>query len=386
MPDPSGPSPSPLRILILDLSIRYGGGSARALGLLEGFDGAAELACLAGSPVQRMARSTGRSIHVVARRKSDPRIPLRLRRLIETTPFQVVDTQNPQSKLHATVACTGTRVALVSTLNSWYPLEHEGRLKGRLYGAIERFTKARTDAFVAVAPEILSSIAAAGIDPTKTVLVPNAVAADDGSIAHDVARRALQDRFGFPAESPIVCTVGRLVEAKGLDVLLDAVATIVPAHPAVRLLVVGSGHLRDELETRVDAIGLRDRVRFAGFLDQADTATVVAGSDVFVMASRTEGLPIALLEAAAAARPIIGTAVGGIPAALDSETEALLVPPGDVQALADAIGRLIDDATYAAELGARAKVRVSADFGRKQQIERMREVYEAAWRRRLGAP
>jgi glycosyltransferase involved in cell wall biosynthesis len=384
MPDGGDRGGRAIRILILDLSTRFGGASARALGLLEGFEGAAELGCLAGSPVEAMARQAGWSVHRLGTTKYDPRIATRIRGLVRSRPFDVIDSQNPQSKLYATSALLGTPVALVSTLNSWYPLEHEGRLKGRLYGGIERLTGVRTDAFVAVAPEIGSALLDAGIDGSRIELVPNAVDVSDRSIGHAAARAEIHERYGCAADARVVCAVGRLVEAKALDVLLDAVATIAPEHPAVTLLLVGSGHLQAALERQATRLAIAERVVFAGLLDRAATATAILGCDVFVMASRTEGLPIALLEAAATARPIVATTVGGIPGALDAPTEALLVHPDDATALGQAIGRLLDDPAGAAEMGARGRARVERDFGRGHQIALMRTVYERACSRRSG--
>jgi glycosyltransferase involved in cell wall biosynthesis len=371
-----------VRILILDLSTRFGGASARALGLLEGFEGAAELGCLASSPIESMAREGGCSVHRLGTTKYDPRIPFRIRALVRTGRFDVIDSQNPQSKLHATIASLGMPVALVSTLNSWYPLEHEGRLKGRVYGGIERLTSARTDVFVAVAPEIRSALLEVGIAGSRIQVVPNAVDTSDHSSEHAAARHTILERYGFADDARIVCAVGRLVEAKALDVLLDAIAAIVPEYPTISLLLVGSGHLGADLEHQVSRLGIGGRVRFAGLLDRTATAAAILGCDVFVMASRTEGLPIALLEAAAAARPIVATTVGGIPGALESPGEALLVSPEDALALGRAIGRLFDDSAGASEMGARARARVAREFGRERQIGLMRTVYDQARSRR----
>jgi glycosyltransferase involved in cell wall biosynthesis len=371
-----------VRILILDLSTRFGGASARALGLLEGFGGAAELGCLAGSPIEAMARDGGWRAHRLGPSKYDPRIPWRIRALVPGGRFDVIDCQNSQSKLHATIAAIGSTVGLVSTLNSWYPLEHQGRLKGRLYGGLERLTAFRTDSFVAVAPEIRAALLAAGVDGSRIQLVPNAVDVADRSMEQAAAREVICERYGFADDTRVLCAVGRLVEAKALDVLLDAVAAIAPEYPSLSLLVVGSGHLRSDLEQQASRLAIGDRVRFAGLLDRAATATAILGCDVFVMASRTEGLPIALLEAAAAARPIVATTVGGIPGALESPAEALLVPPEDTRALGQAIGQLLDDPAGAGDMGARARARVAREFGRERQIELMRTVYDEARSRR----
>ncbi len=380
--DPSEPPieapanlPAP-RALIVDLSVRFGGASARALGLLSGLspDGAA-LAALEGTPVFEAARQAGGDVHPVGSSKTDPRIALRLRGLARAG-FGVVDTQNPQSRFWAGPATARSPVALVSTLNSWYLSEHEGRSKGRLYDALERFGDRSVDLYIAVAPEIRARLLERGVPAGRIALIPNAVTLDPATIASDP--QELRRAHVLPAEVPIVCAVGRLVEAKADDTLVEAIGILAGGGRRVACLIVGEGHLRGALEGRVRRLGLGELVRLVGSRDRAAALAIVKAADLFVMPSRTEGTPLALLEAAALGRPIVASRVGGIPTILEDGAEAWLVPADDPRALARAIGAALDDPGEALRRASAARSRVERDFALHGQVEATREAYRRA--------
>jgi glycosyltransferase involved in cell wall biosynthesis len=365
------------RVLIVDLSVRFGGASARVLGLLAGLSptGAA-LAALEGTPVFDAARRAGADVRPVGRSKADPRIPFRLGRIARAG-FALVDTQNPQSRFWAGLSNVRSRVALVSTLNSWYLSEH-GRPKGRLYHALEWLGERNVDLYVAVAPEIRDRLLGRGVPAAKIALIPNAVEVDPSTIGG--GPRDLRHAYGLPAEIPVVSAVGRLVEAKAHDTLVDAVRILADAGRPVACLLVGEGHLRDALVGQIRRLGVGDLVRLVGFRDRTAVLEIVNAADVFVMPSRTEGTPVALLEAAALGRPIVASRAGGIPTILDDGAEAWLVPPDEPRSLATAIGLVIDHPLEAARRGAAARARIERDFGLPGQIEATREAYRRAVR------
>src|SRR6185369_2061277 len=131
--------------------------------------------------------------------------------------------------------------------------------------------------------------------------------------------------------------------------------------PAVRILVVGDGSQRSELQQRAAECGLADRIMFAGF--QSDTAPWYAAMDAFVLPSLTEGTPLALLEAMAARVPVIATAVGGVPTVINSGEHGILVQAADAEALAGAMREVMLDAPLRNNLSDRAFQLVSEKFG-----------------------
>lgn len=152
--------------------------------------------------------------------------------------------------------------------------------------------------------------------------------------------------------SCLVVAVGRLHHQKGFDVLIEAVAEIDPA--TALFVIAGDGPQRPILEKLASRMNVGSRLNLVG--ERADAQELIASADIFCMPSRWEGSPLALHEAMAYGRPIVATAVGGIPEML-SEDSALLIPPGDVHALAAALEKLLQDRNLAEQLGKAARQR-----------------------------
>ena len=138
--------------------------------------------------------------------------------------------------------------------------------------------------------------------------------------------------LGIAPDAPVVGTVGRLAEVKQQGVLIRAFAQVLPAFPAARLLLVGDGPLRAELEGLAGSLGLGGAVLFAGY--QSNPERYLAAMDVFVLPSRAEAMPLVIPEAWAAGRPVVASRVGGIPELIADGKTGLLVAPGDVDGLA----------------------------------------------------
>lgn len=162
---------------------------------------------------------------------------------------------------------------------------------------------------------------------------------------------------------PRLAAVGRLVPMKGFDVAIDALARVRAVHPDAHLTIAGDGPERPALEARAAALGLADATTFLGWQSQADVFALQAASSLCVMPSRstrteyTEGLGLVALEAAATARVVVGTNVGGVPEAIVHGETGLLVPPDDAAAMAGAILRLLADPAGATAMGIAARER-----------------------------
>jgi phosphatidylinositol alpha-mannosyltransferase/D-inositol-3-phosphate glycosyltransferase len=165
---------------------------------------------------------------------------------------------------------------------------------------------------------------------------------------------------GFVHPRPYVLGVGRLEAQKGFDVLVRAVARL--ERRDVDVLLAGEGSQRRALETLAAAEGVADRVRCLGTMDRAATISLLRGATVVACPSRFEGLPLVCVEALAAARPVVGSTVNGIPEIVRHEETGLLVPPDDPAALARALERLLAAPELAARLGARGREVVERDF------------------------
>lgn len=365
------------RTLIVDLSLRFGGASARALGLLQGMpEGCAAYAGMDGSPVTERAKALGLEVYTVGSQKADPRIAGRLGKIIRKGGFQVLDTQNVQSKVWGSIAAARAGVAVVSTLNSWYMNEHVGGARGPIYHAMERATSLLTDLYIAVSPEIHDCLRASGVSNELIMLIPNAVEIDVSSIAGGPSW--LRRSYDLPEDARVICAVGRLVEAKGYHHLVNSMARIAEEHPSLYCLIVGEGHLRPELEAQILRSGLQERIRLLGFRQPDEVFSIVKSSDLFVMPSLTEGTPVALLEAAALAKPVLASHVGGIPSIIEHGKNGWLVDPGDEEALAEGLVALCSRPDDATRLGEAAQARVQSDFGLRAQVSATQAAYQKA--------
>jgi glycosyltransferase involved in cell wall biosynthesis len=179
------------------------------------------------------------------------------------------------------------------------------------------------------------------------------------------SRRAL----GLPPEALVVGTVGRLVWQKGHVHLLEAAARLGDSLPGVRYLIVGAGEEERRLRAQAQQNGLADRVVFAGY--RHDVPAIMAAMDVFVLPSRRENMPQALLEAMAMGRAIISTASIGVREVVEDGVTGFVVPLGDVDALAERMRELGRDAGLRARMGAGARARIRDGFTREDMLTRV---------------
>jgi glycosyltransferase involved in cell wall biosynthesis len=170
-------------------------------------------------------------------------------------------------------------------------------------------------------------------------------------------------------------TVANLRPEKGYDVLLTAARSIADDGLPIRIAAIGRGPLRDALQARHAELSLGDRFQFLGQRD--DVLRLLAGADAFVLASTTEGLGVALMEATSVGLPIVASCVGGVPQILEDEVDALLVTPGDVGSLVWAMKRVASDPELRERLGRQAKIR-SSQFDMAEASRAICAVYEQA--------
>ncbi|MES1925729.1 glycosyltransferase [Salinisphaera sp. T31B1] len=191
----------------------------------------------------------------------------------------------------------------------------------------------------------------------------------------DTARYAVASGAGTRSEALRIGSVGRLDPVKGFDRLIEAIARLNDRNARLATLhIVGDGPARTSLEQKIVDEGLSERVFLHGSRD--DVPAFLADLDVYVCSSIAEGVALTVLEAMAASRPIVATAVGGNPELIDHERNGLLVPSRDAGALAKAVGRLLDDRTLAVKLGDAAREDVCARFSVEAMIDGYCTLYD----------
>jgi glycosyltransferase involved in cell wall biosynthesis len=248
----------------------------------------------------------------------------------------------------------------------------------RMYTRIERFLARRTDVLIAVSEEVRDDLVGLGVAPLEQFEVVRlgldlSAFADDSDRA--ARRAAVRAQWGVGDEEQVVTLVARLVPIKRVDRFLET-AALLCERPGARFVVVGDGELREELVASEPARALGDRVVWAGF--RRDVPDICFASDVVVLTSDNEGTPVSLIEAQAAAKPVVSTSVGGVRSVvLNGETGLLADDP---PALAAAIGALLDEPDRAATMAVRGREHVLATFG----VERLVDDLDRLYRRLLA--
>jgi glycosyltransferase involved in cell wall biosynthesis len=258
----------------------------------------------------------------------------------------------------------------IFTVHGWAFSAHTG-IASALYARAERMMRPLTTITICVAEsELASGLAARACNPERTIVIKNGIDAD-------VAVPTRGD-----GAKPMILAVGRLQRPKDPLTLARALGRLRTSFSAV---IVGEGPDRRRLETEIRRLGMEQAIVLAG--DRGDVADLLARADVFVLSSTSEGLPLSVLEAMAAALPVVASSVGGVPEAVKDGDTGLLVPPRDPVRLAAALERLLTDPALRRRLGSNGRERVRKQFG----LEAFQQAHVAVYRRELaresrGAP
>jgi glycosyltransferase involved in cell wall biosynthesis len=236
--------------------------------------------------------------------------------------------------------------------------------EGRFFGVADRTVGSLAHVHIAISQGLAHYLAdTEGFDEATFEIVHYGIAARDGSAP-------------YAGSEPGLLCVGRLIPIKGHLVLLRALAQARARVPDVALDVAGRGPLEPALKSFARELGIADAVRFLGFVSPIQTAVEQAA--IVVVPSLGEGFGMVALEAMERARPVIASAVGGLPEIVADGETGLVVEPGDAEALADAIVALAGDLDRAAAMGRAGRERAVREFPPERSVERIEELYRAA--------
>lgn len=250
-----------------------------------------------------------------------------------------------------------------------------GRLlpaKRGVYRYLYRRLGSQVDGFIAVSDEVRQAI----IHELGPAIAPKIVTINNGV---EVNRYQNAQPLELPHLSPLtelktILTIGRLTAQKGHRYLLEAMPQIVQNHPNTHLLIVGEGELETDLKQQARDSGYAQHIHFLG--KRLDIPELLATADIFVLPSLWEGLSIALLEAMAAAKPIVATAVSGSNQVLTPTVTGLIIPPANSPALATALSVLLGQPQFAHQLGQAAQRHVIAHYSAEQQARDHVKLYQ----------
>jgi glycosyltransferase involved in cell wall biosynthesis len=254
--------------------------------------------------------------------------------------------------------------------------------KVRVYEAIDRRFLRRMNAVVCVSAGQAAKVARTGVRSDRLLVVHDSV--DPSRFRGDraAARETLQRMFSSPREV-IIAGVGRHSPEKGFDQLVEAARLVVAESPSTGLVLIGDGPDRAKLEAQVRGAGLLPNVAFAGF--RSDIDALLPGADILAQGSYTEGLPNVVLEACAAALPVVATNVGGTSEIIDDGANGYLVPSGDPPALAARLLELTRSPELRRSMGYRGRDLVRARFSFVQQAADFEAIFERVAARALPA-
>jgi glycosyltransferase involved in cell wall biosynthesis len=286
----------------------------------------------------------------------------------------LVHTHTSKAGVLGRIAAWITRVpVIVHTPHGHVFYGHFGPFQSWLFLQIERVLSAITDRLIALTDaERQDHLDRAVGKADRFAVVPSGIDRERFWRARAQGKQQ-PDWFGCPPDALVVGSVGWLTDIKGHEYLIAAVAKLKHDFPTLHLVIVGSGNRHDALLQQAELAGLRDAVHFLGHRD--DVEACLAGMDLFVLPSLNEGMGRALIEAMAAGLPVIASRVGGIPSVIAHEHTGLLVPPGDAEALAEALRRLLDRPEWAKQLGVAANRSVDSRYGSVSMVHAVESIF-----------
>ncbi len=366
--------PGPIRVLELLVSTEVGGGPAHVLALVEGLprtEFALTVGAPPGGPYEERFRRGPAAFEPVRADRLSPAVLARVIAIARRHRVQVIHSHGKGAGLYGRLAAWRLGAAAIHTFHG---IHHEAY--PRLYLWLERALLARSHAVIHVSGSQARGAAALGLAPSpRSRVIVNGI--DPAAVrARATAPPLSRADLGIAAVAPVLGTVARFDPVKALDVLLRAFAELCARLPTARLVVVGDGPAAPRLRALAGELGVEGSVIFMGARE--DAVRVLPLLDLYVSASRREGLPLAVLEAMACGRAVVATRVAGHEDVVEDGRTGVLVREGDASALAAAAAALLADPARREALGAEGRRRVEARFTRARMVEAVAALYREA--------
>lgn len=283
----------------------------------------------------------------------DLRLAFRIREFLVQNKIDILHCHDYKSNFYGLLAA-GRIVPKVATNHNWLTSSVKSKIYCLIDGLLIRFF----DRIIAVSDEIKDKVRRYGIGCGKIAVVYNGI--DAGRFSHEYDPADVRSELGISEGHKIIGIVGSLTPEKGHSFLLSAAAAVLKEYKNIKFLIIGDGPLRRNLEDQARMFGIQESIVFAGY--RSDIPRVVSQIDIFVLCSLKEGLPMALLEAMAARKPVIASNVGAVPNVLKNMETGVLIEPGDPDSLKEAIISLLGDERGARNLALNGFERVRTHF------------------------
>ena len=359
--------------LHIDTATTWRGGQNQVKYTVMGLRAIGHRAALVAHPDGELLRRMSEGLDLIPlgpRNEIDLAAAWRLSRVVKQLRPDLIHAHDPHG-----VAMAATALSIAAP-NPRPPLVASRRIEFRIaHNSFSRWKYSQVDCFLAISRAVGDRLTADGIPSRKIAVVHEGV---------DVERVAalpsgnVHAALFLPTHAPVVGNVGALVAQKAQHTLVDAAALVVRDVPDTRFVILGEGELRPALEDQIRQKHLERHVFLAGF--RADVLELMKGFDLFALSSIHEGLCTSLVDAMAAAKPAVATAVGGVPEVVADGETGFLVPSRDHHALAEKIVRLLKDEGLRRRMGEAGLARARRLF----TVERMVEETAAAYERLVG--
>jgi glycosyltransferase involved in cell wall biosynthesis len=305
------------------------------------------------------------------RKKFSLRSLFLIRKILRQTRARILHTHGYKATILGGLVARLCHIPLLCTYHG--EARHVPELKG--YVSIENCFVRKAAKIIAVSRPITNELISRGVSEEKISVIYNGMEDPFNSQSTWLIQN---ERAFFPH---LLC-VGRLVTLKRYDLVLDALSILKMRYPEVGLSIAGEGPEENTLKKRADELGLQSSVRFLGYV--SNTRPLYDEANIFILSSDTEGTPLALLEAMAASKPIIATAVGSIPDMIVHGQHALIISPGDLRGLIESITNLTIDANYANNMGINARMHFMENFSSEKMATRYLSIYREIMSSNMG--
>ncbi len=288
----------------------------------------------------------------------------KLIKFISREKINIIHTHGYRSDIIGLIAAKANRLPIVSTLHGWVNIDP--RL--RFYGHCDRFALRFFDRILPVSDQIKDDLAALRFKPHKISRLHNSV---DIHLDHKL-KKGGATHFKS-SDDFLIGIIGRLSPEKNVAGFLEAARLLLPKFRKVKFLIVGDGPERQNLEKTAASQNLTGRIQFCGFVN--DMEPIYQSLDLLVISSKTEGIPLVVLEAMKHAIPVVSTRVGGIPEIIEDGIDGMIVEPNDPRAIAAAIEILLKDTDRYREISRNAQAKIASAFNRSNWIGNIEHIY-----------
>ena len=371
-----------VKLLFVIDNLEFGGGERVFTQLINGLSSEHYEICLASNPGRDLYQSLINKevccIPLDFSKRVKPSLLTTLTKIIKDKKIDIVHGQGARAEFYARIA---TRIAGGTKYVSTIAMPVEGYnvpfLNKQIYRFFDRLSEKYVQRFIVVS-DVLTDIMIRkhGIAAEKVIRIYNGI-----EIEHydpepmDASRNKVRHELGLNEKASIIGAIGRLVWQKGFEYLIRSFPGVLKSCPDARLLLVGDGPLRTNMEVLSEALDMKDKIIFAGF--RSDIKEVLASMDILVIPSLLEGFPMVTLEAMAMAKPIIATYIDGLREQIIDGESGILLPPEDPNALTTSIVKLLNDPQLAVRMGSYARKQVEKEFPLEKMIMETHEVYQS---------